>query len=138
MVIVSNEIRLIVLEEIGTKHRELYRKSHITHVALLPNTTQIFTSFLYFTLGKQGNPEILHDEHIIGGNSESTLEEDNSFFDISHHSIRPSEITENFRIIRTFLVRFFEIFDCLFKIITNKGHISAEVETCRRTRFEFF
>lgn len=30
MVIVSNEIRLIVLEEVGTKHRESYTGNHIS------------------------------------------------------------------------------------------------------------
>lgn len=104
MVIVSNEIRLIVLEKVGTKHRELYRKSHITHMTLFPDTTQIFASFLYFSLGEEGDSEILHDEDIIWGYSESTLEEDDSFFYIACHSVRPSEITEHFRIIGTFMI----------------------------------
>lgn len=104
MVIVSNEIRLIVLEKIGTKHRELYRKSHITHMALFPNTTQIFTGFFYFSLRQERNSEIFHDENIIWSYSEGTLEEDDSFFYIACHSVRPSEIAENFWIIGTFVI----------------------------------
>jgi len=99
MVIISNEIRLIVGYIVSTKHRELYRKSHIIHMALFPYFAQVFTSFLYFSLCEQSHSEILHDEHIIRRYSEGSLEENNSFFDITSHRVCPSEIPENLRII---------------------------------------
>lgn len=61
-------------------------------MTLFPDTTQIFTSFFDFSLSEESDSEILHDEYIIRSYGESTFEEDDSFFDISHHSIGPPEI----------------------------------------------
>ncbi len=99
MVIISNEVRLIVGYIVSTKHRELYRKSHIIHVALFSYFAQVFTSFLYFSLCEKGDSEILHNQHVIWRYGESPLEKNNSFFDITSHRICPSEISQNFRII---------------------------------------
>lgn len=99
MVVISNEIRLIIGYIVSAKHRELYRKSHIIHMTLFPYLTQILSSFLYFSLSEKRDTEILHDEHIIRSYRECSLEEDNSFFYITSHGIRPSEISEHFRII---------------------------------------
>jgi hypothetical protein len=130
MVVISNEIRLIIGYIVSTKHRELYRKSHIIHVALFPYLAQIFPSFLYFSLSEKCDTEILHDEHIIRSYRECSLEEDDSFFYITGHGICPSEIPENFRIIWTLCIRLFEAIDSFLKIIANERHVTSEIQSC--------
>jgi len=64
-----------------------------------PYLYEIFPSFLDISLREESNSEILHDELIFWSDIESSLEENNSLFDITHHRVGPTEISEDFWIV---------------------------------------
>lgn len=138
MVVISYEIRLIVLDKISTEHRALDGKSHVAHMALLPYLAQVFTGFLDLALCQKRDAQVLHDEHIIRRDGQCSLEQDHPLFHISRHGIGPSEIPEDFRVIRAFGVGLLQVLYSCREIVSYQGHISPQIQSRRSLLLQGF
>ena len=88
------------------------------------------------SVGEQCHSEIFHDELVLRSEIERALEDDDPFLSLPGDRISPSEISEDFRIVRKKGVRPLQKRYPLVKISSGHGNVSRKVHSRRRILIE--